>query len=343
MPILEKIADIQADMPVIAKTGKGPASQGGYSFMKVDDIITALRPRLAAARVVVRTETLNEDHEFHFAEDAASMDGTIIHDGRVRQVRVAQRVLMRFTFIDAADGTEFPVEVLGEAFDTSDKATRKAITQAHKVALMQTFLIHDGEPEADAVDGAESGPVAEPRQDRGAQARSAAAGGGRGRQKAAQPAALAKAEAALAPEVPPTPAPEQSKPAAKPEVATTDEAVAATDPATGEVPPSADWTPAPEDVAHAQAETAKPAAAAEPEPSAGPVAHDEDNLDKAKARLRMAVAGTGGISKEQVDAIGRDALGQERAQWITSSRAINAIAARIEKGELTVGAERAAA
>ena len=56
-----------------------------------------------------------------------------------------------FAFVAAEDGSSHTVEIYGEALDSSDKATAKAMSAAYKYACFQTFCIPtEGDNDADA-------------------------------------------------------------------------------------------------------------------------------------------------------------------------------------------------
>ena len=60
-------------------------------------------------------------------------------------------VRMEFDFVSAADVSTHTVVTYGEAMDSGDKATNKAMSAAYKYALMQTFAIPtEGDNDADA-------------------------------------------------------------------------------------------------------------------------------------------------------------------------------------------------
>ena len=60
-------------------------------------------------------------------------------------------VRAEFDFVSAADGSRHTVVTYGEAMDSGDKATNKAMSAAYKYALLQTFAIPtEGDNDADA-------------------------------------------------------------------------------------------------------------------------------------------------------------------------------------------------
>ena len=77
------------------------------------------------------------------------------------QIRV--RLLVEYTFIDGESGDKLSVTVPAEAFDTSDKATSKAISVALRTALTQVLYIPTAEVDRDyshiTVDGVDHSEV----------------------------------------------------------------------------------------------------------------------------------------------------------------------------------------
>jgi hypothetical protein len=56
-----------------------------------------------------------------------------------------------FDFVSAKDGSKVTVRTYGEAMDSADKATNKAMSAAYKYAAFQTFCIPtEGDNDADA-------------------------------------------------------------------------------------------------------------------------------------------------------------------------------------------------
>jgi hypothetical protein len=58
---------------------------------------------------------------------------------------------MEFNFVSALDGSKHTVKTFGEAMDSADKATNKAMSAAYKYAAFQAFCIPtEGDTDADA-------------------------------------------------------------------------------------------------------------------------------------------------------------------------------------------------
>jgi hypothetical protein len=142
--IYQAIAAIQAGVGNIPKNGVGPASQGSYKYVKNDDILEAISKQMVANNVITKPEITG--YELVTREIGA---------GRVVPLTI---VHVRITYISVEDGSEFTVAVSAEGADNGDKAGRKAITQAQKIANLLTFNIATGEPDPD---GMEVTPVAQ--------------------------------------------------------------------------------------------------------------------------------------------------------------------------------------
>jgi hypothetical protein len=112
-------------------------AQDGYAFRGIDDIYAALSPLLARHRLCMLPRMLERGSVNH-----RTPNGELIFSVWVRAA---------FDFVSVADGSQHSVEMFGEAMDTGDKGTNKAMSAAFKYAAMQTFCIPvAGEVDADA-------------------------------------------------------------------------------------------------------------------------------------------------------------------------------------------------
>lgn len=142
--IYQAIAAIQAGVGNIPKNGIGPASQGSYKYVKNDDILESISKLMVANNVITRPEITGYELVTREIGAGRMVPLTIVH--------------VRITYISVEDGSEFTVSVSAEGADNGDKAGRKAITQAQKIANLLTFNIATGEPDPD---GMEVTPVAQ--------------------------------------------------------------------------------------------------------------------------------------------------------------------------------------
>lgn len=124
---------------VLAKAGISKDrsnQQQGYKFRGIDDCLNALAPLLAEHGVIIYPEVLER--------------GVIERETRNGGALFYVTVKVKYTFA-ADDGSSFPVTTYGEAMDSADKATNKAMSAAYKYAVIQTFCIPtEGDNDADA-------------------------------------------------------------------------------------------------------------------------------------------------------------------------------------------------
>lgn len=122
----------------VENIGKGRVNEGqGYRFRGIDDVYAAVHPLFAKHKIFTLPRVLAES-----TSERTTATGTIL-----RFVNLT----MAYDFF-APDGSHVTAEVVGEAMDTGDKASNKAMSAAQKYALIQTLCIPTGStPDADAV------------------------------------------------------------------------------------------------------------------------------------------------------------------------------------------------
>jgi hypothetical protein len=140
--IYAKIAAVQDEIGAVPKNGRGPSSKGSFEYVKFDDVILGVRDLFVKHSIIVSVETI--DHV---------VNSNIVGSRSV----VNTSVKVRYTYTDIADGSSVATVVGGEGSDIGgDTATRKAYTQALKIALLHTFSIYTGdEPDSDGAAPAE--------------------------------------------------------------------------------------------------------------------------------------------------------------------------------------------
>lgn len=135
--IYESINKIQA---ALAKTGISKDrknQQQGYAFRGIDDVYGALAPLLAEHGVCV----------FPRATERTCVERQTQRGGALFYVTVR----VEFDFVSSIDGSMHTCITYGEAMDSADKATNKAMSAAYKYACLQTFCIPtEGDNDADA-------------------------------------------------------------------------------------------------------------------------------------------------------------------------------------------------
>lgn len=121
---------IVAIIAELSKSGiaKSHANEGqGWLFRGIDDVYNALSPLLAKHRLCILPRIIQRN-----CSEGKNEVGERVN-------RVALEVA--FDIVSAVDGSAHTVEVWGEAIDSGDKATNKALTAAYKYAAFQVFCI----------------------------------------------------------------------------------------------------------------------------------------------------------------------------------------------------------
>lgn len=141
MNIYESITAIQADIDFI---GKDKVTQSGsrYKYRGVDQVLNTLHPLFAKHKVFAVPEVLEIlNREWRTTTNG----GTVVY----------QTAKVRYTFY-AEDGTNVSAVVIGEAMDSSDKASNKCMSVAYKYACFQMLSIPTEETTADPDDTTET-------------------------------------------------------------------------------------------------------------------------------------------------------------------------------------------
>lgn len=124
----------------LAKTGISKArdnAQQGYKFRGIDDVYNALAPILVEHGLVILPHVFSRE----VVERQTQRGGTLFYT----------TVGADFHFVATADGSSHIVRTYGEAMDSGDKSTNKAMSAAYKYACMQAFCIPtEGDNDADA-------------------------------------------------------------------------------------------------------------------------------------------------------------------------------------------------
>jgi hypothetical protein len=128
----------------IAKDNKN--EQQGYKFRGIDDVYNALAPVLAEEGLVILPSVKSRES----IERQTARGGTLFY----------VVVDVDFSFVSVKDGSSHIVSVCGEAMDSGDKATNKAMSAAFKYACIQAFCIPtEGDNDADKTTHVDVAPV----------------------------------------------------------------------------------------------------------------------------------------------------------------------------------------
>lgn len=129
MKIIQQITAIMSEVGHIGKDRKN--TQQNYNFRGVDDVYAGIQLVMAKHGVVAVPEVL-EDR----TEDRVTSKGSAL---------IYRVTKIRYRFY-ADDGSFVDAVVIGEGMDSGDKASNKAMSVAHKYALLQVFMIPTSEP-----------------------------------------------------------------------------------------------------------------------------------------------------------------------------------------------------
>lgn len=133
--IYKKIIEVMADINAIGKDRRN--QQQGFQFRGIDDVMNELHSSLAKCGVFVLPKVLEETRTTGKTARGGDMFYT--------------RLKINFGFY-AEDGSHVDAVVIGEAMDTGDKASNKALSIGLKYAMLQVFCIPtEDEKDPDAV------------------------------------------------------------------------------------------------------------------------------------------------------------------------------------------------
>lgn len=128
MKVYERICQVQSTLAAEGIAKSKTNSQGsGYKFRGIDDIYNAASSEMAKVGLCMLPRILNRT----VTERASKSGGTMF-------VVVVEA---EYDFVAAEDGSKHTVKTFGEAMDSGDKATNKAMSAAQKYAFIQAFSI----------------------------------------------------------------------------------------------------------------------------------------------------------------------------------------------------------
>lgn len=135
--VYRAICAVQAEVARegVAKSRRN--QQQGYQFRGIDDMYNALSPLLAKHNLCIMPRVISRECQERTTQKGGVLFYVIVE--------------AEFDFVCSTDGSTHLVRTFGEAMDSADKATNKAMSAAYKYAVMQTFAIPtEGDNDADA-------------------------------------------------------------------------------------------------------------------------------------------------------------------------------------------------
>jgi len=134
LPIAQALSEVMKAVGAIAKKDKNTAQ--GFNFRGIDSVVNAVSPALQKFVVVVVPSVEEYDYQ-------------TVEIGRNRTAMGHVRVKVTYTFI-GVNGDAIKATVVGEAMDSGDKATAKAMSVAFRTALLQSLSLPTDEVDPDA-------------------------------------------------------------------------------------------------------------------------------------------------------------------------------------------------
>jgi hypothetical protein len=137
MKVYQAMRAVMADIGSIGISKDRKNQQQGYSFRGVDDVYNEMNPLFAKHGLLMLPRVIASEQ----VDRMSAKGGTLIYT----------RVTAEFDFVSAEDGSKHTVATVGEAMDSADKSSNKAMAAAYKYAAMMAFCIPtEGDNDADA-------------------------------------------------------------------------------------------------------------------------------------------------------------------------------------------------
>jgi len=136
--VYKAIAAVMADLSIEGISKSKRNTQGaGYNFRGIDDVMNTLSGLLAKHGLVIIPRVMTREN----VERASKSGGALFFTA----------VEVEFDLVSVEDGSKHTARTAGEAMDSSDKSTNKAMSAAYKYMAIQTFCIPtEGDNDADA-------------------------------------------------------------------------------------------------------------------------------------------------------------------------------------------------
>lgn len=132
--IQEALKSVMGEVQAVSKDSRN--THQNFSFRGIDAVVNAVGPALRKYGVIVLPEVLEHQHD-------------VIEVGNNRSRMRWVLVTVAYTFV-GPDGDSLRSVSVGEAMDSGDKATPKAMSVAFRTALLQALCIPTDEPDPDA-------------------------------------------------------------------------------------------------------------------------------------------------------------------------------------------------
>lgn len=111
----------------ISKDHKASTGGASYRFRGIDDVYNALAPALFHARLIILPRVTEHRVIERVSAKGAKLIFTVVD--------------VEYDLVSADDGSRHTIKVAGEAMDSGDKSTTKAMSMAYKTMAVQAFCI----------------------------------------------------------------------------------------------------------------------------------------------------------------------------------------------------------
>lgn len=134
--VYESMSAIAKEVATVG-IGKERRNQSqNYNFRGIDDVQNLMAPLLAKHHLLMLPEITKRECIERTSKSGGAMFYTVVD--------------VTFCFISSEDGSKHCIKTVGEAMDSADKGTNKAMSAAYKYAAIQAFCIPtEGTPDAD--------------------------------------------------------------------------------------------------------------------------------------------------------------------------------------------------
>lgn len=127
MKVYQAINNVQADLARVGIEKARKNVQQGYMFRGIDDVYCALSPLLAKHGLCILPRVVSRD----MTERQTAKGGLLFYTV----------LTVEFDFVAVEDGSKHTIVTVGEAMDSGDKSSNKAMSAAYKYAALQAFAV----------------------------------------------------------------------------------------------------------------------------------------------------------------------------------------------------------
>lgn len=135
--VYQAICDVAGEMAREGISKDRKNQQQGYAFRGIDDVYNALAAVMAKYKLCILPRAISRDQVERQTKQGGALFYTAVH--------------VEYDFVSAVDGSSHTCCMFGEAMDSADKSTNKAMSAAYKYLAMQAFCIPtEGDNDSDA-------------------------------------------------------------------------------------------------------------------------------------------------------------------------------------------------